>query len=320
MYNRYMNGKKAHERGKARMSGVSRKATALSQTTHRDCTFRTAMIQEKHIFMKTLSFHELYTLDFTLSDLFGQKQKWIKGALFRMDHPRHASGLIYLNGCHGKYTNKRGEMIDAPAKSLVYLPYGSEYTVLNFDCGNGVPDAWLVEFNILCDGEKAALSDSPFVIGNVNTYLAYEMIRGTVETYEASVQSPAAVKAHVYRLLSFLGKESLNAYNRRFQSIAPGIQLLEDDTADTMPIKEIAAACGVSCGCFNKLFRRYSGQSPLQYRIELKLGKAKNMLRDSNIPVCDISESLGFTNSAYFCRLFKKKTGMTPSEYRETRY
>ena len=58
--------------------------------------------------MKTISFHELYTLDFELSDLFGQKQKWIKGVLFRMDHPRHSSAVIYLNGCHGKYINKRG--------------------------------------------------------------------------------------------------------------------------------------------------------------------------------------------------------------------
>lgn len=47
--------------------------------------------------MKTISFHELYTLDFELSDLFGQKQKWIKGVLFRMDHPRHSSAVIYLN-------------------------------------------------------------------------------------------------------------------------------------------------------------------------------------------------------------------------------
>ena len=92
-----------------------------------------------------------------------RSRKWIKGVLFRMDHPRHSSAVIYLNGCHGKYTNKRGELIDAPCKSLVYLPYGSEYTVLNFDCGSQQPDAYLVEFNVICDGEKAAFSDSPFV-------------------------------------------------------------------------------------------------------------------------------------------------------------
>ena len=270
--------------------------------------------------MKTISFHELYTLDFELSDLFGQKQKWIKGVLFRMDHPRHSSAVIYLNGCHGKYTNKRGELIDAPCKSLVYLPYGSEYTVLNFDCGSQQPDAYLVEFNVICDGEKAAFSDSPFVIETVNSYLAAEMLREAVEAYEASVQSPAAVKAAVYKVLAFLGKETLGAYNRKFQSIAPGIQMLEENVLGSMSIKKIAAACGVSCGCFNKLFRQYSGQSPLQYRIELKMNMAKNMLSDSSVPICDVSEALGFTNCAYFCRFFKKKTGMTPSEYRQNRY
>lgn len=85
--------------------------------------------------------------------------------------------------------------------------------------------------------------------------------------------------------------------------------MLEENVLGSMSIKKIAAACGVSCGCFNKLFRQYSGQSPLQYRIELKMNMAKNMLSDSSVPICDVSEALGFTNCAYFCRFFKKKTG-----------
>lgn len=67
---------------------------------------------------------------------------------------------------------------------------------------------------------------------------------------------------------------------------------------------------------FRKAFKAHAGLSPGQYFIQLKIERAKNLLDDPNVPVKYIAGDLRFESYFYFCRLFKKRTGMTPSEYR----
>lgn len=59
-----------------------------------------------------------------------------------------------------------------------------------------------------------------------------------------------------------------------------------------------------------------TGKSPIRYVIDKKTAMAKKMLENSNTSVERIAELLEFESSSYFCKLFKKKTGMTPTEYR----
>lgn len=67
---------------------------------------------------------------------------------------------------------------------------------------------------------------------------------------------------------------------------------------------------------FRKLFKSYTGISPGQFYIQLKIEKAKEMLCDPTIPVKEIAYELCFDSHFYFSKLFKEKTGLTPSAYR----
>ena len=60
--------------------------------------------------------------------------------------------------------------------------------------------------------------------------------------------------------------------------------------------------------------------SPISYFISLKLDEAKNMITDTDLNFTEISESLGFATVHYFSRLFKNKTGLTPSQYAKSVY
>ena len=53
------------------------------------------------------------------------------------------------------------------------------------------------------------------------------------------------------------------------------------------------------------------------YVIEKRLSLAKNLLRKTDMSIVEIAERSGFSYSSYFVRLFKKKTGITPQQYRE---
>ena len=266
---------------------------------------------------KYISFSDLYTMEFDVTDIFAMRQKWYQGVVFRMDHPRKSTGILYLNGCVGEYTSTDGNTFTAPCKSLVCLPSQSEYSVLNARCQLDHTDAYLAEFNIVKDGQILTFSDTPVLISGVNSFLVADLIREVVEAYESTKQSPLLLKSTVYRLLAFLGKESMKAYNKKFRMIEAGIEILEADVLGRKSIEEIADCCHVSANCFRRLFREYSGKSPTEYRMDLRLDMAKNMLLGSDISIVNIADSLGFESTSYFSRLFKKKTGVSPSQFRD---
>jgi len=67
---------------------------------------------------------------------------------------------------------------------------------------------------------------------------------------------------------------------------------------------------------FRKLFKTYTGISPGQYYIQLKIEKAKKLLCNPAIPVKEIAYELRFESHFYFSKLFKEKTGLTPTAFR----
>lgn len=65
-------------------------------------------------------------------------------------------------------------------------------------------------------------------------------------------------------------------------------------------------------------FKAEYGTTVLSYINGLKIKEAKSRLRNNKLSVTEISEALGFNSIHYFCRLFKKSTGLTPKEYTKT--
>ncbi len=80
--------------------------------------------------------------------------------------------------------------------------------------------------------------------------------------------------------------------------------------------EEIAESVNMGYSLFRKKFKEYTGVSPAQYQIQLRVNKAKDLLITSSQPLKGIAHSLGFETTDYFCRLFRQKTGFSPSEFR----
>ncbi|MDH6364358.1 YesN/AraC family two-component response regulator [Enterococcus sp. PF1-24] len=66
-----------------------------------------------------------------------------------------------------------------------------------------------------------------------------------------------------------------------------------------------------------KDFSKYMGIPPIEYQINQKISFAKDLLRYTKMSIKEVALEIGIENFAYFSRLFKKKTGLTPSEYRK---
>ncbi len=73
---------------------------------------------------------------------------------------------------------------------------------------------------------------------------------------------------------------------------------------------------GISYSKFRTDFKGQTGFAPLKYFLLMKIERAKELLITSNLYSKQIAYSLGFKSDHYFCRLFKQKTGLSPSQYR----
>lgn len=80
----------------------------------------------------------------------------------------------------------------------------------------------------------------------------------------------------------------------------------------------IASAGNVSRSKCCAVFKKFLGQSPIDFVISYRLEMSRRMLIDSDKSITDISLSCGFNHSSYFTKLFLRKYGCTPSEYRRT--
>ena len=82
-------------------------------------------------------------------------------------------------------------------------------------------------------------------------------------------------------------------------------------------LQDVAKAVGMSNSRFSTVFSQQGGQTFTEYLIYLRLNKAKEMLRITELKSSQIAFEVGYNDSHYFSYIFKKNTGLTPSEYRQ---
>jgi AraC-like DNA-binding protein len=73
---------------------------------------------------------------------------------------------------------------------------------------------------------------------------------------------------------------------------------------------------GMSASRLNDIFKAYTGMAVYQYYIHLKINEASIILEEEDTPIQNVALRLGFEDPCYFSRLFKNKTGITPSKWR----
>jgi AraC-like DNA-binding protein len=89
------------------------------------------------------------------------------------------------------------------------------------------------------------------------------------------------------------------------------------ETGGRLPsVSEMAARVHLSPAHFSRLFRKVSGQSPIQFLLDIRLSLARHLLRETSMSVAEIAERLGYQDVFFFSRQFKEKAGMPPSAYR----
>lgn len=93
------------------------------------------------------------------------------------------------------------------------------------------------------------------------------------------------------------------------------ISVLEDNLTEKLSLAALSSMLSLSISQLKKVFRQETGSGIIDYFIKLKMDEAKRLINESTMNFTQISQHLGYDNIGYFSRLFKIKTGMSPSEY-----
>jgi AraC-like DNA-binding protein len=255
--------------------------------------------------------------DFQLTHVYSMQTRprfSIQGSLSR---PRPMNGLVlYLDG--SAIFKPETLKLTAEPGALLYYPSGSLYQSLVT-----IPQTYYnqIEFMIRDpSGNPITFSNKPIVIfrncPSVYRLKIEDMVRIDQHGGLASgIKLNALLYDLMYNLVleKFLEESRLSGYQR----ILPSILYLEQHCTEPIDVTELAERSGMSVSGFRKLFRKYSGLSPMTYRNQLRIRRACDLLRVGDHNVSEVAEQTGFGSVYYFSRAFKKLTGHTPKEILE---
>jgi AraC-like DNA-binding protein len=94
-------------------------------------------------------------------------------------------------------------------------------------------------------------------------------------------------------------------------------QSLREDLSHQWTLGEMAALVGLGITAFTEKVKSYTGFSPLNYLINIRISEAIKLLKRTDVHITDIALDVGFYSSQHFATTFKKLTGYTPTEFRK---
>jgi AraC-like DNA-binding protein len=152
-----------------------------------------------------------------------------------------------------------------------------------------------------------------------------EAVRGVFgDILEALKRQPPALQQVLAGLTARLLSLLYSAAQTRLPADTPGaaavheaMRRMHDDPRARFDLPEMARQLHVSYTWFRRAFAQQTGLGPHQYLLQLRVARARTLLAGSNWPVKDVAVQSGFESEYYFCRVFKKKTGLTPGSWRE---
>ncbi|GAA3402830.1 AraC family transcriptional regulator [Paenibacillus hodogayensis] len=101
------------------------------------------------------------------------------------------------------------------------------------------------------------------------------------------------------------------------ESLQTAKRYMERHLGVPVSLDDIAASAGLSKHHFCKVFKMYTGISPVHYLRKIRVEEAARLLRNTALPVEDISRRLAFDNVSYFGKVFRQYAGASPTDYRK---
>jgi AraC family transcriptional regulator len=181
---------------------------------------------------------------------------------------------------------------------------------------------------VTCEGISDGLTDYALKtsIGVEDPVIARIGALGQLEL----AQGGGGGRLYVESLATALAAHLLRTYgvsNRRAKpyqgGLAPAllrrvIEYINTNPGKELSLSELAGITGLSAHHFGQAFRSATGKPPHRYVIEKRIHRARELLRDVNLPIAEIASAVGFSSQSHLTINFRRITGMTPARFRRS--
>ncbi|MEA0553059.1 bifunctional transcriptional activator/DNA repair enzyme AdaA [Lysinibacillus irui] len=183
---------------------------------------------------------------------------------------------------------------------------------------------------ILIDGEIMTDEKWQAIINNDTAYnnQFFYAVKSTGIFCKPSCKSRVPKKENVYIFQN--AEQALRANFRPCKRCKPTNENLPDSEwvdlitayidqhfTEKLTLDSLASICHGSPYHMHRTFKKIKGITPVEYIQQVRVHTAKKILIQTNKAIGDIAISVGMTNTPYFITLFKKKTGLTPAQFRQ---
>lgn len=245
--------------------------------------------------------YNLETPNFTVANI--DVLNVIRGKDYKHSHRngRLKHGFIYV--VSGAMCCSFHENFTVTAGQLLFIPQNLVYTTTYLESQTQIK---IVQFS-LTSGSLPDYLSLPHIIDLPN---AQELID---PFFRNESSHPFYYLSCLYELLWRIDEQK-SKIPTKYKKLKPVLSEISANYTQNEKIAHYAAVCGMSEPNFRRLFREYTGQSPVDYRNALRLNDARIKLQSGEYNVSEAAESSGFSNLSFFIRLYKKKYGYTPKK------
>ena len=226
---------------------------------------------------------------------------------------RHGDGFILILGGSCRYTTDAGASFTAREGDILYLAAGAGYLM---DVDEGEYSYVCVNFTFSSAETRLCVFASPEEGAGAEA-LFRRLLRVHASRREDRYFESMALLYQIYgTVCTAVNREYVNRGAR--ETVAEIKRHMEHSFSDpTLGIASLAAGAGMSEVYFRTVFRSQYGASPMQHLMALRIGHSVELMRDPLLSLSECAERSGFSSLTYFCRIFKRKMGISPAKYRK---
>lgn len=208
----------------------------------------------------------------------------------------------------------KGTVIDLKPNKLYFLP---AYSVLSGKCIE-IMDHYFVHFKFESNNNLLLNTLNPFKIVETTAY--HETLFNELLTLVKNNNNTPSNLLHINGIMQiflscFIEPKNIDSANSI--RIKQAISYITKNIDKPLTIQEIANYLHLHPIYFSNIFSSLTNIPPTQYIISEKIKYATNLLINTNLPIKQIAYKIGYENELYFSRLFKIKTGISPSNFRK---
>ena len=166
-------------------------------------------------------------------------------------------------------------------------------------------------------GRILLMNNSPVLSKLREAGIVFQNIQ--TELINQEVGYSARINQLIDELLILIARQLTRQNNSRRdfpQTFTKLEQTLRENLSHQWTVEEMAALVGLGTTAFSEKVKSFTGFSPLNYLINIRISEAIKLLKRPDVHVTDIALDVGFYSSQHFATTFKKLTGYTPSEFR----